>query len=1055
MNHKPWPWRKRSLEKTILAVEKAANPLRTIGPQVDKFSTDKQTLLEESSRSLNEKLASVLFDCHGADDPSSKQTQNSQEEITGKDKAKEETGSNEKKAKEDLGKEASAEGVTPSDATLQVSQQSVCVQEEQERRACDTVARISEEHEKIQNKLEEKLRKKSEKLDRLTTENSRLSKALLAKEKSLEALLKSKRHRDAEFSTLMARLDSTEKENAFLRYEFHMIEKELEIRKEEMGYSHQYADALRKQHLESIQKVSKLEAECQRLHLLVQKRSPGPPGLVTMKNEVGMMRRRKSNPTRDLNHNNTVVGNSREVSDRSISLIIERLQDLDEENKALKRILNKKNDELDSSRLVYAQTASRLSQAEILLKKVFEDHKSMDLARCNNSSNELPLISKSDTASEDGVSSSGSWANALISELEQLRTGEVRNKQNSKAIEAPDMSLLDDFVEMEKRAIVSVDTPKRGWGCDLTGGELVPLEQDLCFSERKQEIQFKYATSEISFDWLQIVLNAILEQKQVSKRTLDELIDDIKIALGCINHTRPYACKSDTTQKASPLGESDTFGDNSFSKAAEEKGNRHISFSLSKSIHKIIKLIEGLAPSSFIRNYCQNENRHSNMSLSPTSKEYFVHVFQWKVSELNPLLQRLVHTCKGFLTRRADFEKFVEEIAFALDWSINNCTTSTVAAIARDKIKKHFSCHQMPHENETQLGIDDPPLKLDTVQICYEESSCSPLTASPHDEHVLSSMKNYQSDLHEENKKLKDDLRNMESARKELEARLHSITDKNQGLVSELQEAQNSIKGLQSEVETMKESKGMIEDQMDHQKLINEDLDTQLTITQAKLNEFFQKFSSLEIELEDKNNSCEELEATCLELQLQLESIAKESPTKDMQEMEKISRAGWEITKASSKLAECQENILNLGKQVKALASSSEVALLERALSTRSAVANQTQKKNLKKRSSLRSQMQDEDDPKAWPLKSAQAEENKIIRDVEKPPLLRSDDGNAWQATNIVVTAPETNLTSEQNDRSNAKGAQAIVPSKKQGSFGFLRKLLLRRKNGRSKGTRS
>ncbi|KAI4295670.1 hypothetical protein L6164_035689 [Bauhinia variegata] len=1042
MNHKPWLWRKRSLEKTTFAMDKVVNPSRTIEQEVHK--TDKQAVLERSSRSLNEKLASVLLDCHVADEPSSKQTQKSQEEITGKDKAKEAADTHEKKSIEDFGKEATGERITPSDATLQdSSQQSSCVQGEQERRTCAAVVKISGEHEKIQNELGEKLRETSKRIDCLTAENTCLSKALLAKEKYVEDLLKSKRYKDAEFITLMARLDSTEKENAFLRYEFHVVEKELEIRKEEMDYSRQYADASHKQYLESMQKVSKLEAECLRLRLLVQKRSPCPTGLVTMKNEVGMMRRRKSNPTRDLIYNNnTAIGNSNEVSDKSFSLMIKRLQDLDEENKALKRILTKKNDELDSSRFMYAQTASRLSQAEILLKKVFENHKSMELARCNTASNELPLISKFDAASEDGVSSSGSWANALNLELKQLRTGEVRNQQNNKAIEAPDMSLLDDFVEMEKRAIVYVDTPKRGCRSELTVRELVPLEQDLGFGERKQEIQFKYTTSEISFDWLQIVLNAIFEQRLVSERSLDELIEDIKIALGCINH--PYACKSDATQEA------DSFGDNSFSDTAEEKGNQHINSSLSRSIHRIIKLIEGLAPTSFISNNCQDENQHFSMTLSPSSKEYFVHVFQWKFSELDSLLQRLVQTCKDLLTGRADSVKFVEEVAFALDWSINNCTTPTNASIARDKIKKHLSCYQLQHENENQIDLDDPPLKLDTVGISNEESS-----SSPHHEHIFSNTRNDQSDLQEENRKLKDDMRNMESARKDLEARLRSITDESQGLVSELQGAQNSIKSLQSEVETLKESKEMLEDQMEHQKLINEDLDTQLTIAQAKLNEFFHKFSSLEVELDDKNNSCEELEATCLELQLQLESIAKESLTKDGHELEKISHAGWEITKASSKLAECQETILNLGKQVKALASTSEVALLQRVLSTRSTMSNQTQKKNLMRRSSLQSQMQDDDDAKARAFKSAQTEENKSTRDVEKPPLLHSNDCNSSQALNTTETAPEANLTSEQNDRSNAKVTQAIVPSKKQGGFAFLRKLLLRRKKERSKGTRS
>ncbi|KAF2294748.1 hypothetical protein GH714_015991 [Hevea brasiliensis] len=77
------------------------------------------------------------------------------------------------------------------------------------------------------------------------------------------------------------------------------------------------------------------------------------------------------------------------------------------------------------------------------------------------------------------------------------------------------------------------------------------------------------------------------------------------------------------------------------------------------------------------------------------------------------------------------------------------------------------------------------------------------------------------------------------------------------------------------ELEATRESKGMIEDQMENQKTINEDFDTQLTVAKAKLNEVLQKFTSLEVELEEKSNCCEELEATCLELQLQLESVAK------------------------------------------------------------------------------------------------------------------------------------------------------------------------------------
>ncbi|KAF7810990.1 filament-like plant protein 7 [Senna tora] len=992
MNQKPWLWKKRSMEKTIFAVEKVVNPSRTIQEQAQKFPADKESELERSSpKSLNQKLASVLLDCHDADDPEEKHLHKSQEKIRGEDKATEEVESLEKEEDEDLSEEA-------------------CAAE----RMCGPDPKRLREQEKIQKELEEKLMENSKRLADLTIENASLTKALLAKEKYIEDLLKCKHEKDEEYSTVVDRLESTEKENAFLRYEFHMLEKELEIRKEEMDYSRQYADASHKQYQETIQKVSKLEAECQRLRLLLQKRSP-QHAVVNMRNEVGMigretdMRRRRSNPTRDLICNKNTKRNSPEVSNKSIGLMMKRLQDLDEENKALKRILTNKNTELESSRIMYAQTATRLSQAEILLRKFSEDHKK---------SMELSVTSKFDISSDDGVSSSGSWATALISELEQLRTGEANNQKNCKAVEVSEMSLLDDFTEMEKRAIVSVDTPK------IHG-------QELGFSERKQEMQVKYATAENSFDWLQIVLKATLEQKRISKRSLDELLEDIRIVLGCLN--TQTSCKSDTTQKSR---NSNSFNSN-----------------LRNSISRIIKLIEGIAPMSLTCNNfsddCLEKNQHSEIPQSPTSKEYFVHVFQWKLSDLNPLLHRFVHTCKDLLTGRADLEIFAQEVAFALDWSLNNCATNTNSSIARDKIKKHFRCHQSQNENENQIGVDDDKL-----------SFCSPLVASPDDQSVFFNKKDNQYDLQQENRKLKDDLRNTESERRSLEVKLLSVTEERQCLMQQLQEAQNSIKGLQSELETQRESNEIIEDQIEKQKLINEDLDTQLTISHSKLNDIFQKFSSLEVELEDKKNSCEELEATCLELQLQLESIAKkESPTHDRLEVEKLNQTGWEITTASSKLAECQETILNLGKQLKALASSSDTALFDSVLSKTSSTDNLTHKKNLTKRASLLSQMQAEDSTKSGSIKSSQNEEKEITRDVQKPTLIQSesDNSNALQATSniMIINASETNPTLEQNDRSNAACVLAIVPSKKQGGFGFLRKLLLRRKKGKGKGTQS
>jgi hypothetical protein len=65
--------------------------------------------------------------------------------------------------------------------------------------------------------------------------------------------------------------------------------------------------------------------------------------------------------------------------------------------------------------------------------------------------------------------------------------------------------------------------------------------------------------------------------------------------------------------------------------------------------------------------------------------------------------------------------------------------------------------------------------------------------------------------------------------------------------------------------------KARFESQNENHKLTKEDVDTQLTVARAELNEAHQKLSSMEMELENKRSCCEELEATCLELQLQLQ----------------------------------------------------------------------------------------------------------------------------------------------------------------------------------------
>ena len=155
------------------------------------------------------------------------------------------------------------------------------------------------------------------------------------------------------------------------------------------------------------------------------------------------------------------------------------------------------------------------------------------------------------------------------------------------------------------------------------------------------------------------------------------------------------------------------------------------------------------------------------------------------------------------------------------------------ASFSREKIRRHLNFERS--KSEARIELD-----------------------SPNRHNTLAQMIALQSAVQEENRRVKE--------------KLQSMADENSVLRNQLEESTRAIGNLQREVESLKESEGLMEEQVENQRLINEDLDTHLTVAKGKLNEILHKVSSLEVELEDKSHCCEELEATCLELQLQLET---------------------------------------------------------------------------------------------------------------------------------------------------------------------------------------
>ncbi|KAF2310095.1 hypothetical protein GH714_006513 [Hevea brasiliensis] len=279
---------------------------------------------------------------------------------------------------------------------------------------------------------------------------------------------------EAEIELLKSNIESCEREINSLKYELHVVSKELEIRNEEKNMSMRSAEAANKQHMEGVKKIAKLEAECQRLRGLVRKKLPGPAALAQMKLEVenlgrdyGDSRLRQSPvkpPSPHLSAMPEFSHDNAQKFHKENEFLTERLFSMEEETKMLKEALAKRNSELQASRNLCAKTASRLQILEAQLQvnnQQKSSPKSMVQAptegySCQNMSNPPSLTSMSEDGHNDDQSCADSWATSLISELSQLKKDKSSEKPN-KTKNAKHLELMDDFLEMEKLACLNAD----------------------------------------------------------------------------------------------------------------------------------------------------------------------------------------------------------------------------------------------------------------------------------------------------------------------------------------------------------------------------------------------------------------------------------------------------------------------------------------------------------------------------------------------------------------------------------------------------------------------
>ncbi|XP_047321523.1 filament-like plant protein 4 [Impatiens glandulifera] len=460
-NRRSWPWKKKSGAEKAVTVADSAASLSSTGSRVEQDKKPKFVQISVESYShltgLEEQVKTYEDQVENLQDEISKLNEKlstAQSEIISKEiivkqhaKVAEEAVSGWEKAEaEALALKNHLESVTLLKLTAEdrsshldgalkeCMRQIRNLKEEHEQELHDVVLAKTKQWDKIRLEFESKINNLNQELYKSEAQTNALSRSLQERSNMIIQINKEKSQAEAEIELLKSNIESCERQLGSLKYEVHVINKELEIRNEEKNMSVRAAEVANKQHLEGVKKIAKLEAESQRLRGLVRKKLPGPAALAQMKLEVenlGETRVRRPPSPYPSYLAETSFENYHKYQKEN-ELLTERLFSMEEETKLLKGTLSKRNNELQASRNVSTKTISKLQALESQIHS-HDHHRS--------------LTSLSEDGNDDAVSSASSW-----SPFKKEMSVEKPKSENIKHLE-----LMDDFLEMEKLAYSSND----------------------------------------------------------------------------------------------------------------------------------------------------------------------------------------------------------------------------------------------------------------------------------------------------------------------------------------------------------------------------------------------------------------------------------------------------------------------------------------------------------------------------------------------------------------------------------------------------------------------
>ncbi|KHN09099.1 filament-like plant protein 4 [Glycine soja] len=957
-----WPWKKKSSEKSV--IEKATTALDSsdasnnqdnnkkpnyvqisvesyshlsdLEDQVKTYEEKVQTL-EDEIKEMNEKMSAANSEINTKESMVKQHAKVAEEAVSGWEKAEAEALALKNHLESvTLLKLTAEDRATHLDGALKECMRQIRnLKEEHEHKIQEVALSKTMQLDKIKGELEAKIVNFEQELLRSAAENGTLSRSLQERSNMLIKLSEEKGHAEGEIELLKGNIEACEREINSLKYELHVVSKELEIRNEEKNMSMRSAEAANKQHMEGVKKITKLEAECQRLRGLVRKKLPGPAALAQMKLEVeslgrdfGESRLRKSpvkpatpnlSPLPDFSLENV------QKFQKDNEFLTERLLAMEEETKMLKEALAKRNSELQASRSMCAKTLSKLqsleAQSQNQLKGSPKSIVQLTHERIynQNSSSAPSLISMSEDGNDDAESCAESWATAIVSGLSQFPR-EKCNEESNKSEVTNKLELMDDFLEVEKLARLSNDSnvdatisvSSNNKTTDFVADDL----SEVCTG--KEGLSEKNGNSdqlsnEVSSDAL---MSAPDSQTDVSGLLLTELrsrillvfeslakdadigkiVDDIKHVLEDSHDTTIHhsvdAHPSDTTcdRKDNPED------------AGLNLEKEVISSQQPKEYVQITTDLE--AAVSQIHDFVLFLGKEAMTSFHDVSSDG---------NEMRQKIEEFSVTFNKVLCNNASLLQFVLDLSYVLD-KASEFRFNVLGYKGTEAESNSPDCIDKIALPENKLVQDNSSGERYQNGCSHILNPCSNPEV-PDDGNLVSG---YKADAASQKLSI-EEFEELKLEKEKVVIDLSNCTENLEMTKSQLLEAEQLLAEVKSQLASANKSNSLAETQLRCMAESYNSLETRAQDLETELNHLQIKIESLENELQEEKRAHEAAMARSKELEEQLkriECLAADDDHKTPHERN--------LTAAAEKLAECQETILLLGKQLNSLRPQTE-----------------------------------------------------------------------------------------------------------------------------------